>query len=237
MIKRISGDEELTGLPLTGIIPQRIRALCTAYGYERSFCRAYAQDADKTFMTLLDNEAVVWATEGTDFCELADFMQMNGFSSVLGDNDVAKGIMRELSVACDVMSVMRFEGAPQPCEADYDPYLCDVADIVNKSFGIDRDAFYLDMSHRIRHGVSRAVLLEHSALVIQHCANGEALLSAVATDPDYRGRGNASRLILGVCAYLAPNKVNLLCEPKLEGFYEHLGFVKESALYGLRPNR
>ena len=102
---------------------------------------------------------------------------------------------------------------------------------------IDRDAFYLDMSHRIRHGVSRAVLLERSALVIQHCANGEALLSAVATDPDCRGRGSASRLILGVCAYLSPNKVNLLCEPNLEGFYERLGFVKESALYGLRPNR
>ena len=93
------------------------------------------------------------------------------------------------------------------------------------------EPWYLDLSHRIRHGVSTAALAGRSALVIQHRANGEALLSQVATDLLYRGQGSASKLILGVCAALSPDRVFVLCERRLEGFYARLGFTVQDVKY------
>lgn len=233
MIKQVTTDEELSGLPLTGIAPQKIRALWRAYGSACSFCRIYSQEG-RAFVSLLDSSAVVWTADGADFSELVPFLGMNGFSELFCGAQTARGIMRGLSASCTESLLMRFDGAPKPSAADYSPSLEDVYRIVGAAFDIEFEPWYLDLSHRVRHGVSAAVLSQHSALVIQHCANGEALLSMVATDPFHRGQGSASRLILEVCAHLAPNKVYVLCEERLRGFYERLGFVKISTQCVLR---
>ena len=67
---------------------------------------------------------------------------------------------------------------------------------------------------------------KHEKQTIQHDINGEALLSQIATLPEARGRGNASRLVKAVCAELSESEVFLLCEDALLPFYRRLGFKK-----------
>lgn len=230
MIKRILCERELGALPLTGVEPQKIRALCRAYGFEYDFCRVYAQ-GERAFLSLLDGSAVLWAAQGADFGELADFLRMNGFSELFCGGEAARELSARLGLAPRQALLMRFDGRTQEFPVDYSPQLSDVYAIVGQAFGMQFEPWYLDLSHRIRHGVSTAALAGRSALVIQHRANGEALLSQVATDPRYTGQGSASRLILGVCAALSPDRVFVLCERRLEGFYARLGFTVQDVKY------
>lgn len=230
MIKRILCECELGALPLTGVEPQKIRALCRAYGFEYDFCRVYAQ-GERAFLSLLDGSAVLWAAQGADFGELADFLRMNGFSELFCGGEAARELSARLGLAPRQALLMRFDGRAQEFPVDYSPQLSDVYAIVGQAFGMEFEPWYLDLSHRIRHGVSTAALAGRSALVIQHRANGEALLSQVATDLLYRGQGSASKLILGVCAALSPDRVFVLCERRLEGFYARLGFTVQEVKY------
>lgn len=230
MIKRILCERELGALPLTGVEPQKIRALCRAYGFEYDFCRVYAQ-GERAFLSLLDGSAVLWAAQGADFGELADFLRMNGFSELFCGGEAARELSARLGLAPRQALLMRFDGRTQEFPVDYSPQLSDVYAIVGQAFGMEFEPWYLDLSHRIRHGVSTAALAGRSALVIQHRANGEALLSQVATDLLYRGQGSASKLILGVCAALSPDRVFVLCERRLEGFYARLGFTVQDVRY------
>ena len=122
------------------------------------------------------------------------------------------------------INVMRFCGRAVPADIERDPPLSEIYAIVGKVFGFEFEPWYLDMSHRIRHGVSRCRRLEGSALVIQHEINGEALISQVATLPGQRGRGFASRLLSAACAELSDSEVFILCEDKLIPFYRNNGF-------------
>ena len=230
MIKRVLCERELGALPLTGVEPQKIRALCRAYGFEYDFCRVYAQ-GERAFLSLLDGSAVLWAAQGADFGELADFLRMNGFSELFCGGEAARELSARLGLAPRQALLMRFDGRTQEFPVDYSPQLSDVYAIVGQAFGMEFEPWYLDLSHRIRHGVSTAALAGRSALVIQHRANGEALLSQVATDLLYRGQGSASKLILGVCAALSPDRVFVLCERRLEGFYARLGFTVQDVKY------
>lgn len=233
MIKRVLCERDLGALPLTGVEAQKIRALCRAYGFGYDFCRVYAQ-GESAFLSLLDGSAVLWAAQGADFGELAEFLRMNGFSELFCGGEAARELSARLGLAPQQALLMRFDGCAQDYTVDYSPCLSDVYEIVGQAFGMEFEPWYLDLSHRIRHGVSTAALAGRSALVIQHRANGEALLSQIATDPQYTGQGSASRLILGVCARLAPDRVYVLCERRLEGFYARLGFTMQDVKYILK---
>ena len=94
-----------------------------------------------------------------------------------------------------------------------------------------RMAFIADFSHRLRHGAARCWGLSDgspAAAVFTAAETGaRALIGGVATRPDCRNRGYASRLLHTVCETLrAEGKTpSLFClEPELP-FYEARGFV------------
>ena len=62
-------------------------------------------------------------------------------------------------------------------------------------------------------------------------SGGEAYLSAGVTAPDWRGRGLASWLIVGLADDLAAARtVRFACAPALGPFYDRLGFAEAGAL-------
>ena len=111
-------------------------------------------------------------------------------------------------------------------ELDKAPNLSAVYEILKTAFDIDFETWYTDMSHRIRHGIAKARTLENSALIVQYDLNGEALLSQIATVPEKRGQGSASRLIKAVCGELSDSAVYVLCQDDLIPFYSRIGFEK-----------
>ncbi|MEG0769527.1 MAG: hypothetical protein RSG59_06345 [Ruthenibacterium sp.] len=100
---------------------------------------------------------------------------------------------------------------------------------------IDPDAWYADACARVNHGVAdiRAVAMPDAAGALQYAATAGAyaidtqsvFLTAVATKPEYRGRGFACTILSSLARSYADKDAYLLCAPQRRSFYEQLGFV------------
>ncbi len=223
MIKQIFEREDFSALPEKGLEAQKIRALHSAYGAKYDFCRFYRQG--NSYISVLDGSFVICADSIADFDELADFLQMQGFSDIFCNEAVGKALSDRLGRGFDVVNLMKFSGGSVCAEFKVEPSLSDVYKIISDGFDIAFEPWYLDMSHRVRHGISKCCVLDSkAALVIQHDINGEALLSQVATLKAHRGEGLAKKLVTSVAASLAPSEVYIVCEDALVGFYEKCGF-------------
>ena len=235
MIKRVFSPDELAHLPQKGVEAQKIRALLLAYGTNYDFCRFYV--SEDVILCETDGSFVVCeAGEVGDISELADFFNFNGFSEIFCSEAAGKRFSDCLECGSHVVNQMRFCGTPVECsEVETEPPLDEVFGILKTSFDIDYESWYVDMSHRIRHKVAKVRRLGGSVLTVQHDINGEALLSQIATRPEGRGQGSASRLILAVCAELCDSDVYVICEDSLLAFYQRIGFEKVADKFIITP--
>lgn len=223
MIRRAQSVEEFAKLPDSGILAQKIRALLLSYGTKYDFCRFfYSKDF---FISELSGSFVVSEIGcNPNFDELAEFFSFCGFSEIFCSENVGEQLSERMQCKSENVNLMRFDGYEIPCEIEHNPPLSEIYEVLKSAFDIDFEAWYVDMSHRIRHGISAARQLGNSVLVIQHNLNGEALLSQIVTAPQGRNKGNASQLIRAVCAELSPSAVFVLCRDELTEFYTKVGF-------------
>lgn len=223
MIKRVNSPNELSELPKSGVEAQKIRALLEAYGTGYDFCRFYS--AEGLIVARFYDEFVICAFGNYDFGELCEFLSFSGFSKLFCSEEAGKMLLEKLSLSRQKLNLMRFSGVlSEAPEQISELSLSEAYNILKTSFEFDFEPWYLDMSHRIRHGISRFYGFNGSVLCVQHDLCGEALLSQIATIPEMRDKGNASSLIAAVCRKLNESEVFLLCEDKLLNFYEKNGF-------------
>ena len=232
MIKRVTADEELLRNfddprffeDKTNAETRKIYALWLCYGIKYDFCRFYT--ADGAVICGQVGSFVVSDYGSCDFEELAEFFTMNGFADIFCSERAGKALSEYMNFIRSDVHLMRFNGIGIPCDIEKDTPLEEFFNILKTSFDIEFEPWYLDMSHRIRHGVARTRRLDNSALVIQHELFGSALISQVATVPGERGKGCASKLLSAVCTELSESDVFIICEDELCGFYEKNNFSK-----------
>lgn len=231
MIKRAKSPEELKNLPKTGVEAQKIRSLLLAYGTDYDFCRFFT--AENLILAQLNGDFVISDFGETDFEELSEFLNFSGFSEIFCSEYLGQTLEKRLDVTRENVNLMRFSCVPEKNELEI-LAPADAYRIIKTGFGFEFEPWYLDMSHRVRHGVSRLYGLDGAALAVQYNLNGEALISQVATLPEKRGKGCARRLISAVCAELHESEVFVLCEDRLLDFYGKIGFVPEDEKCCLR---
>lgn len=239
MIKRVL-EGEAPVLPEHGAEAQKIRSLWTAYSAKYDFCRFFR--SDNAVICLQDGDAVLWCADdlsNDDLGELAEFFRFCGAREIFCSENAGVRLGALLGCKAQLVNLMRYIGKAEPEETEVNPPLNEVFQIIRSAFDLSDDLFetwYLDMSHRIRHGMSEARRLGNSVLVVQYAGNGEVLLSQIATLTSDQGKGGASRLISAVCADYPESKINLICADDLVGFYKRIGFVVESKKCNLFPN-
>lgn len=110
-------------------------------------------------------------------------------------------------------------------------------EILSESFDniMDYSAWYVDISHKIRHNVSELYLYDSTTVTRQFNINGFIFLSHIATAPEERGKGTARRLLycLGNEAEKQGENAYLFALDHRRSFYETIGFepVYEDILY------
>ncbi len=110
-------------------------------------------------------------------------------------------------------------------------------EILSESFEnlTDYSAWYVDISHKIRHNVSELYLYDSTTITRQFNINGFIFLSHIATAPEERGKGTARRLLycLGNEAEKQGENAYLFALDHRRSFYETIGFepVYEDILY------
>lgn len=235
MIKRITAADEMSSLPDSGVEAQKIRALFKAYGVKYDFCRFYC--SEDFFLSDLNGSYVLSDNGCGDYAELADFLNFSGFGELFCSETSKENLidlLPDTEIVC--ANLMEYTGSPAFVSVEENLSLSEIYSILATSFDIEFESWYLDMSHRIRHGISAVYKLFQSVLVVQYNLNNEALLSQIATKPEYRGKGYASRLISSVCYLLKGSRIFLLCEDELMDFYIGNGFVFREHKYQIKRN-
>lgn len=231
MIKQAKSPDELNNLPETGVEAQKIRSLLLAYGTSYNFCRFFT--GENVVLAQLNGDFIISDFGETDVEELSEFLNFSGFSEIFCSDKLGQALEKRLDINRECVNLMRFAGVPEKNELEI-LTLSNAYQIIKTGFDFDFEPWYLDMSHRVRHGISQFYGLDGAALAVQYNLNGEALISQVATLPEKRGKGCAKRLISAVCAELNESKVFVLCEDKLLEFYGKIGFVPEGTKCCLR---
>ncbi len=230
MIERIENAAQLPERISRDIFTVRILSLFNSYGTKYGFCGFYRQLIDGRITALLsrlDNNFTLSLYDGFDKEELVHFFCITGYSSILSGDGF------ELGSRFEEGAVMRCDKKleaplPQGCELDEYPKLMDLYNFIDYSEQ-DFKAWYVDISHRVRHKTAKAYALKLdgeiiSSGILSSISDGDAILTAVRTGDEFRKMGYGSALVKAVCADVK-GSVYIMRDEKLnESFYKNAGF-------------
>lgn len=230
MIKKINDISEFDKYTKTDLYSVRIKALLRAYGTEYDFAVFYKQFNKNGEMTAilskLDSDFTI-SMENADREELAEFISVIGYSSCLCDGlpDCFSSYEEGIIMASD----RKTEYNLPYTELDEYPKLMDLFNFQDYD-KTDFEAWYVDISHRIRHGTAKAYSVNINGEIVSSgifssIHNQDAILTSVNTAPEFRRMGYGTMLVSHMMCDL-PGRVFLMREKnKNEHFYSRLGFI------------
>lgn len=177
--------------------------------------------------------------------EAAQFLQLSGFNAILCENALGERIYKHFdNEACRtyVSNLMKFSSDGQcddDAEIQLNPPLDDVYAILKTAFTLDYETWYVDASHRIRHGVSKTYIYDKiSTATLAFEIRGTCFLSLVATRADERKHGSATKMLRRLCSeYNKENKdTYLICLDERLHFYENAGFKPVGRVFNIKKN-
>lgn len=212
------------------IFSVKIFSLFRAYGTKYPFIRFYAQKSDgevTAVICILDNDITLsYIQNKADIEELTEFVNVMGFSTLLCDD--AFLLDREYDSGIIMSSERKTEIACDYTDVDEYPYLFDLFNFVDYG-NVDFESWYVDISHRIRHGCAKAVTLNVdgeiiSSAIFSSIYENDAILTAVQTKPEFRKSGYASALVSAMCCDVTGTVFLMREKDKNESFYKKLLF-------------
>lgn len=220
-------EAEFFGICRSGAFGCRLAAVARAYGFSRDFARFWVGEGGA--YGLLDGQMSL-AGRPEDMEEARQFLRALGPGSVLCERELAAGLGLESALEGAVMAKPSPSGEPSVFPA---PRLMEVCGLlVRAGMAVSAEPFYLDLSHRIRHGAALA-LGEYRGGELIGCAvvsavfEGSAVLSALAVREDIRGKGVGTQLLGRVERALPGHRLYVFRESgKNRAFYEKLGFTE-----------
>lgn len=214
----------------------RICALVRAYGLNVPFIRFFADD-EGALTSIMDGICTFYCASLPND-EWSAFLQMHsGIKIIRTDAKTASYLAGEWHVSFVSGSVMRYDNVsskrPLQESEDNGASLREIYGLLSAVFDSfpSFEGWYVDASHRVRHGCCHIAAekddgrLSSVAMTVAETED-MALIGGVATLPDDRGRGAASRCIRRLIGLLTQS--NILIAPSDEysaRLYSKLGFV------------
>ncbi len=205
-----------------------------AYGADRDFMRFYTDDNGNR-LSVLDDAAVLHAVSDTE--EMRLFLTMDPtVRTVRTDEHTAALLAQDWQTSFLSEAVMQAPTSATRSLLVQTLTPREIYPVLQEGFGEaipPFEAWYADVHHRYRHGLCRVVgVMENDkpvacAMTVAEC-DLAALIGAVATTPDARGKGYASACVLTLSAMLQEENKRVLLSPKNEyahRLYDRIGFT------------
>lgn len=234
MIRRIEDEKKL--LPWAeDPIGLRACAAAAAYGLDGHICQFWLQNEDTLFCRM-DDSLLLCAGPQVDWEEIKGFLPLTGARVLLCREEEAVCLQLPVLVSGWVMLSENIQPNPVlPCEVEENPSLRELHALLTQceteSFHAPEfEPFYLDLSHRTRHGeaISIGIRSEGRLIAAAFCtAKTErlAILSGVAVLPELRGHGFGSAVVRALQKRLCqPKQCVYRAQNEHQAFYEALGF-------------
>lgn len=224
----------------------RIECLFDSYGLNFDniqFWIQYNNGAPCSAISKSGADATVLLTEKSDISEIASFLNIIGFGSVLSEKIIFDDIPYNKGIT---MSLCEIQTNTAPLTENYKiiyyPDLNEVYRILCRCREIGFDVpqyedFILDVSHRLRHGTAKCAAVSNGEKYISFAmtvAQSEscATIGAVATEKEYRRMGIGSMCVRALCRSLGERKIFIMRDKsKNEKFYGKLGFENTGKFY------
>lgn len=246
MIRMVSDfpDEGLKEYCSASVPGIRIYSLLCAYGTDLPFVRVYKQTKKDGSITaafsMLDGAVILSANADADLSELTEFFNVFGVSAVNCNLRIGQAMGLVLFEAHTLLKLdtpvenlrssagLTFMNNPSPLT---------LYEILNNNRGSginveDRDGFYLDMSHRMRHHAARAAAAykedEPAGCIFTTAeTSGSAFIGGLAVNEAYRHKKIGSLLLQRLCLNLLSEGkcVFAAAENNVVPFYEKNGFL------------
>lgn len=223
--------------------PFLCRILCIANMYQNySFADCWVQKQEQTakptaYLSKMDGVITLFAHENANFDELCMFIKMIGASCIMCHASCAE----QLHITpARTGTIMKWNAhLLEQANGTVCPDLHQVYSVLqacnSKAFQVPEfEPFYLDMSHRIRHGGATAVGYRKEDTVIA-CAltvaetEHAAIIGAVAVLPEYQRQGIGTSVVQSLlhrCMAKHQKHIYVYCNSKENAlFYRTMGFT------------
>lgn len=182
----------------------------------------------------LENSVTVVCSENADIAEISEFVSAVGFESIMSDTP-----LELFEVQKDIAVVMKYENIKrsdiEKLEISLSPSLNDVYDVLDSCRSEDFqvapfDGFYVDMSHRIRHGGGRCAAVYQNncptaCAMATAITDKKVLLGGVACRPECRRLGFGGAAVSALVSSFKEKDVFLMRQKNQNReFYYSLGF-------------
>ncbi len=219
-----------------GFAATKIKANLISYGCEYPFLLFWCQYINNSASALIckmENAVIITSTPSADTEELRDFVLTIGFSSLQAHPDL---ISKMGFTPTEEYTVLFRKGGFDAHIINNPPPIKMVFDILYSDYNkniksVDKNGFYADLSHRIRHGTAMASIYENSATALaSHITHDTAIISGVATLPNARGQGYGSEALNSLIATLGERNIFAASEESVVPFYLKNNFTKYSKI-------
>lgn len=229
MIEKIESASDFEEWQQRDIFTVRILALLQSYGTKYPFAVFYKQVIDGhicAILSKLDNHYTLSVSEEFDREELVRFFCVSGYASVLSSDTFEFSERYEEGAV--MVSTQKREPALTGVSIDEYPKLMDLYNFIDYD-GQDFQAWYVDISHRVRHQTAKAytLCLDEEIIasgILSSVIKDYAILTAVRTEEAFRHMGYGSALVSYICADMKGSVYIMRDNACNEAFYQQLGF-------------
>lgn len=213
----------------------KIASIAAAYGFDKKFSCFWAEENAAAVYCLVDNVMIV-AGMPKNAEETRSFLHMVGAKEILCALRNAELLGLPAENEGDVMQKQAESGEEAPERESPEVNIREVYFLLEAcEMETDFEAFYLDLSHRLRHGAAM-VFTEYreetlaGCVVVSSVTESSAVISAVAVDEAFRRQGIGVELMRRAEQALAGKRLYLFKEKgRHEEFYQLLGYHKTDA--------
>lgn len=237
MIKLLEKDK-LPSVNFTdGFSMTKIKANLWSYGNKYPFLNVWQQTVDDTVTALIskfEDTLVLVANSSADLFEIKEFTEVIGYKSLQGE----PWILKEMNLPFKEYEILMKKGQGDEGLLSI-PKIEKIYKILysEENEGIkptEFEGFYVDLSHRIRHGTAAALNLENSAVCLaSHITSKHAVISGVFTLKNEREKGKGSKALDALVKALGERDIFVAAEDKVSPFYLKNGFTPcgKNAIY------
>lgn len=230
MIYKIESPTEFESWKGRDIFSIRILSLLKSYECKYNFASFYKQVDNSgnitAILSKLDDDVTLALNEEFDDSELVHFFCVTGYRTILCSDDFEFGAKFEEGALMSCSA--KKEAINNNVKIDEYPKLMDLYNFVDYE-GQDFKAWYVDISHRIRHSTAKAYTLNVadniiSSGILSSMYEDKAILTAVRTSDEFRKMGYGSYLVNYICNDVKGTVYIMRGMDVNEIFYQKLGF-------------
>lgn len=230
MIKKLNSNYKQKIFNIEDKTPNlmKIKSLLNAYGMKTSFLSFYDNEDFNILVAVKDSMAYTYVSNTDKLDELSAFISLLGVNLLSEEKLSIDGFNEEVGNTYTIntkgINPLKLDKTSNNIQDGYDVLSVIFNNSINEA---SYKKWYTDVSHRVRHNISRIYTYNAMCSATAYCnVDGDVMIVQLGTLESERGKGMARAMISHIAAdYPEADRIVLLSQNATsDKFYEKIGF-------------